>query len=122
MVIVIDGRLLARSLLDGRGHAAFELVVIVAVEEIVLAVVLIVDDGFDRLEAGLESFPACASLVPSSISIGAPKEIGSGKVGSLVPKLLVNQDLEACAIGARLGAEDSLTRNTRRFARTHAPG
>src|SRR5688500_20313013 len=37
MVIVPDLRLAARQMLDGRGEAAFELVVIVAVQQIVLA-------------------------------------------------------------------------------------
>src|SRR5262245_61507630 len=108
MVIVIDDGPLTRSLLDGRGHAAFELIVVVTVEEIMLAVVLIVHDGFDRLEAAFKSFPACAALIASPISISAPKEIGAGKVGAFVPELLVNQRLEARAIGTRLRAEDSL--------------
>ena len=32
-------------------HAAFELVVIVAIEQVMLAIVLVVDDGLDAFEA-----------------------------------------------------------------------
>ena len=51
MIAVIKARGGTLQRLDGRRQAALELVVVVGIENVVLAVVLIVEDGIDRREA-----------------------------------------------------------------------
>jgi hypothetical protein len=51
MVVVIGRRLLAQSGFGGQGQAAFELVIIVRVEEVVLAIVLVVDHRIDLAQS-----------------------------------------------------------------------
>ena len=50
-VVVIDRWLAAGQFPHRRGHAAFELVIVVAVEQIVLAVILVVQNRLDLLKA-----------------------------------------------------------------------
>src|SRR3546814_9072842 len=67
VVIVVDDGPRAGEVLHRRRQAALELVVVVGVEQIVLAVVLVVDDGLDLLQAVLEQplrgLPAGAGAV-----------------------------------------------------------
>ena len=58
MIIVIGGGFLAGGGFDGGAEAPFKLIVVVGVEEIVLSVVLIVDDGFHGGEAAAERVSA----------------------------------------------------------------
>ena len=54
MVIVVDLGLVARQMTHRRGDAALELVIVIAVQDVVLAVVLVVEDQLDRGEPLLE--------------------------------------------------------------------
>ena len=108
MVIVIDQGPLAARFLDRGGHAAFELVIVVGIEEIVLAIVLVVNDGLD----GLQSVPRRRARrerpgLMRAIGIGAPDDIGAGEVAAIGPQLLIDQGLQTGAIAAGLGAEDA---------------
>ena len=51
MVVVEDLRLAAGQVAHGGGEAALELVVVVAVEQVVLAIVLVVQDQLDAGQA-----------------------------------------------------------------------
>ncbi len=54
MVIVIDRAILALKRVNGRGGAALELIIIVAVQDVVFAVVLILDDGIRLFQPRFE--------------------------------------------------------------------
>src|SRR5918995_2911421 len=105
MVVVVDLGLLAREITYGGGDAALELVVVVAVQNVVLAVVLIVQDELDRGEALLEQAVLGDALGRAAIGIAAPGDIGTREVGLALPAALVDQRLQPRAIGAGLGAE-----------------
>ena len=60
----------------GDRQTAFELIVVVAVEQVVLAVVLIMQDGLNRAQPGLEQPAFRRTLHPAAIGVAAPGEIG----------------------------------------------
>ena len=66
MVVVLGGGLAAGQDLGGRHEAALELIVVVAVEQVVLAVVLVVDHGLDVARAARRS--ASRSGVPAALA------------------------------------------------------
>src|SRR6478752_5247275 len=105
MVVVVDRRPTAAELFGRRRHAALELVIVVAIEEIVLSVVLVLHHGLDGAQALLEDATLCAALVACAISVASPDEIGFRQIGAVLPALLVDQCLQAGAIGAGLGPE-----------------
>ena len=106
MVVVIDRAGAALERLDSGRGASFELVVVVAVQEIVLAVVLVLDDGLGLAKPGLKGRAGTGALGVSAIGIAAPFQIGVGEIGLVGPKTLVDHRLEPRAIGPRLGAKD----------------
>ena len=108
MVVVIDARAEAGEFFDRREQAAFELVIVVAVEQVVLAVVLVLDHRFDRTQPFLEEAAFGMALRVGAVGITAPDQIGFGKIGTVLPALFVDQRLQPGAIGSRLGAEDTV--------------
>src|SRR5262249_33642257 len=107
MVVVVDRRAAPRELLHGGGKPALELVVVVAVEEGVLAGCLVVEDGIDLGEPALERLVPGGALGGGAVGVAAPGDVGAGEIAAGLPAALVDQSLQASAIGARLGAEDA---------------
>src|SRR5436305_8597927 len=108
MIIMIDTRPSTRSFFDGGGHAAIDLIVVWRIEDIVVAIVLVVHDGLDALEALAEGALVIDAAVARAIGIGAPGHIGASEVGAVVPDSLIDQCLEPRAIGTRFRAEDAI--------------
>src|SRR5262249_2526597 len=69
MIVVVGGRPATHQRLSRHREAALELVVIVAVEQVVLAIVLVVDDGLDVGEARGEALAFRLSGGPGAIGI-----------------------------------------------------
>src|SRR3954467_8359436 len=105
MVIVIDRDRASRQVPYRDRQPALELVIIVAVEQIVLAVVLVMQYGVGRGEPPLEQAPLGSALAAGAIGPAAPGEIGVGKVGLVPPDALVDHYLQSGAVGARLRPE-----------------
>ena len=102
---MIDRDVLALERVDRRRDTAFELVVIVAVEDVVFAVVLVLDDGLSRLQPRLKarSVP-CARFF--AVGVGGPFQIGLAEVRAALPEAFVDHGLKACAVGPRFRAID----------------
>ena len=92
-------------MLDGGGDAAFELVVIVAVEQVMLAVVLVLDHGIHRGEAIGEQLSFAVALHTAAIGVAAPVEIDIGQIAAFVPDFLVDHGLKPGAVSARFRSE-----------------
>src|SRR6185312_12698640 len=107
------------------GEPAFELVVIVAVEQIVLVIVLIVDHRLDAPDAAGEILMRRASfgdaaVAVADIGVGAPGEIGAREIVGVAPAALVDERLQASAVGAGLRAEHTGRRAPARGGRREA--
>ena len=120
MVVVIDRRGPPRQLPDDQRQPALELVVVVAVEQIVLAVVLVVHDRVGGGEPGFEHRPLGPALGAGAIGIPAPAETGIGEIALVLPDALVDQGLQSGAVGAGLRAEDAVAGAARGLFRRHA--
>ncbi len=90
---VIDRRRLARQRLDGSRRPPHELVVIIAVENVVLAVVLRLDDGLAARQAMGEDVGNLMTLLASAIGETTPGEIGPREIVPARPAFLVDQGL-----------------------------
>src|SRR6266851_8371789 len=108
MIAVPDRRLAAGEVADGDRKAALELVVIVAVENVVLAIVLVVHDCLGCGEAVAEERHFGGTLGAAAIGIAAPGEIGLGEIAIALPAALVDERLQTGAVGARFRAEDAV--------------
>src|SRR5436190_23805824 len=106
----------------GEREPALELVIVVAVQEIVLAVVLVVQYGVGRGEARLEQAAFRPSLAAGAIGPLAPAKIGLGEIAFLVPDPLVDQGLQTGAIGPGLRPEDPVAGAQRRRIARNARG
>src|SRR5260370_41292817 len=102
-------------------EAALKLVVIVAVEQVVLAVVLVVEHRVGAGEAGFEEAAPGLALAAGAVGPLAPAEIGVGEIAVVLPDPLVDQGLQTGAIGSRPGAEDAVAGARRRVIR-RGPG
>ena len=107
MVIVIDRNIAARQMRHRRRQPAGELVVIIAVEDVVFAIVLIVQHSIRGGETCLQRAARLDALGILAVSMTGPDKECLGEIGPVLPQLLVDQRLQAGAIGARLRAEDS---------------
>src|SRR5687768_6174668 len=83
MVIMIDAGLRAGGSFYGCRHAAFELIVIVTVQNVVFTVVLIVDDGLNVLKTLGELDLVLDAGFARAVGEGAPGDISSREVSSL---------------------------------------
>src|SRR5258708_3416426 len=115
-----DRRLPAGKMADGDGETAFELVVIVAVQDVVLTVVLVVDDRLGGGETRAEKRAVFRALDARAIGVAAPGEICLGKLGVALPAAFVDQRLQTGAVSTRLRAEDAVTGAARRRFRRDA--
>ena len=122
MVIVIDAGACARGLLDRSGHATLELVVVIGVEQVMLAIVLVVDHGLDAPQPFSEDPFVVDPVCLGAIGIGAPGDVGRGQIGATGPYFLVDERLKACAVGARLRFRDKTTLQTRNCKLQNAKG
>ena len=102
MVVVIGGGRAAGEGFGGGGEAALELVVVVGIEQVVLAIVLVVDDRLDIGEAGGEALALRGAGAVGAIGILAPVEERLGEIGLGLPGAGIDQPLQARAIGAGL--------------------
>ncbi len=73
-----------------------------------LAVVLVVQHELDPGEPALEQAVLGRALAAAAVGIAAPGEEGAGEVALVLPAALVDQRLQARAVGAGLGAEDAV--------------
>src|ERR1043166_534758 len=108
MVVVVNGRHAPRQMPHGEREPTFELVVIIAVEEIVLAIVLVVQYSLGRREAGFQQLALGLPLAARRVSPLPPAEIGVGELGIVLPDALVEQRLQASAVSAGLRPEDAI--------------
>ena len=79
--------------LHGRSEAAHELVIIVGIQNVVLAVVLGLRHQIGIPEALGEITPRALAFRAAAIGIAAPIEIDVGEVGAVAPAALVHQGL-----------------------------
>ena len=120
MVVVIDRAARVPTGADGDRQAALELVVIVAVEQVVLAVVLVVQHGVGGGEPRFEQAALGRALAAGAIGLAAPAEIGVGEIGLVLPDALVDQGLQSGAVGAGLRPEDAVAGAPRGLVRRDA--
>ena len=107
MVQVVDLGLAAAQAAHGGGEAALELVVVVAVQEIVLAIVLVVEHELDAGEGVPGSVPPVGALAAAPVGIAAPGQEGRGEVGVAAPAALVDQRLQPGPVGAGRAGEEA---------------
>ena len=93
---------------DHESEPAFELVIVVAVEDVVLAVVLVVQHRIGGGQPRFEHCPLGAALAACPIRVAAPAEIGLREIGFVVPDPLVDHRLQSGPVGAGLRAEDPI--------------
>src|SRR5437763_7244440 len=106
----------------GEREPALELVIVVAVEQVVLAIVLVVQDSVGRGEARLEQAALGPSLAAGAIGPLAPAKIGLGEIAVLPPDPLVDQGLQTGAIGPGLRPENPIAGAQRRLVAGDALG
>ncbi len=80
-------------MLDRRGDAALELVIIVAVQQVVLAIVLILHHGVGLRQPCGKQVALGVPFDARAIGIATPVEIDIGQIGAVVPDLLVDHRL-----------------------------
>ena len=85
--------------LHRRGRPAFELVVIIAVEQIMLAIVLVLHNRLDLTQPRFETAAVARALAAFAIGVASPFQIGLAKVCLAVPNALINQCLQSRAVG-----------------------
>src|SRR5690606_30167920 len=98
MVVVPGGGAAAGEGFGGGDEATLELVVVVAIEQVVLAIVLVVDDGLDVGEAGGEALALGHAGGLRAIGVLAPVEEGFGEIGLALPIARIHQALQAGAV------------------------
>ena len=94
-----------REVVHRRRHAPLELVVVVGVEEVVLAVVLVVDHRLHPAKAGLEHRVLRGALRLAAVRVAPPHDPRAREVRLLAPPPLVDEGLEPRPVGAGARAE-----------------
>src|SRR5260221_12627433 len=94
----------AQALYRG-GEAAHELIIIVGIENIVLAIVLALRDEIDDGKPLGEIIARDLALDTAAIGIATPIEIDTGEIAAIVPAAFIDQPAKAGAIGPRLRSE-----------------
>ena len=98
MVVVIDPDWRTFQGFDGSREAAFELIIVVAVENVVLAIVLILENGVEAAQARLEGPALGTALQPRAIGILPPLNIAFRELVLALPNALIDQRLKSRAI------------------------
>ena len=86
-----DARRFPAQALHRGGEAAHELIIIVGIENIVLAIVLALRDEIDGREPLGEIVPRGLALDAAAIGIAAPVEIDVGEIAAIIPAAFVDQ-------------------------------
>ena len=115
VIVVIGRRLASRQRLRRRDQSALELVVVVRIEQIVLAIVLVVHHRLDVAEPRCEPRTLRRSGGVRPIGILPPVEKRRSEVGRAGPLAGIDQRLQPRAIGAGLAAEDPVPGAERRL-------
>ena len=102
MVVMVDDRLLSAQLLDRSGESSLELVVVVAVEDVVLAIVLVLDHRFYLPEACRKVAPCRRTICAGPVCISTPFQVDFAELLPVVPDVLIDQCLQAGAVGSGL--------------------
>src|SRR3954451_8047370 len=105
MVVVVDRHRAARQVPYRDCQPALELVIIIAVEQIVFAVVLVVQHGVGFGESRFEQAALRPALPAGTVGPAAPAEISVGQIGIVPPDPLVDQCLQTGAVGPWLRPE-----------------
>ena len=100
----------SRQRANGGDHAAVELQVVVRIEDVVLAVVLVLGGDLDAREHGLEARPGVDAVLVARVGVAAPVHVRRREVGRRLPVAFVDQRQDAGAVGARRRAEDPVAR------------
>ncbi len=87
-----------------------KLKIIVAVKDVVFAVVLVVQGHLHSLQALAKNRAGIHPLLVPGIRIAAPVDVGLGQVGIVLPVALVDQGQQAGAVTSRLGAKNAVAR------------
>ncbi len=107
---VSDARRHPAQGLDRRRQAAHELVIVVGIQDVVLAIVLRLRHQVGGGQPRTEIVACSRAVEAAAVGERAPREIDIGNVSPIAPAALVDQRLQAGTIGARLGAEHAIAR------------
>ena len=83
-----------------------ELEVIVAVEDVVFAIVLIVDRDLDLRQPAAKRGTSINAMFLPGVGVAAPVDVGFRQVGVIAPVAFVDERKQAGTIATGLGAED----------------
>ena len=100
--------LLAGEAADGGNHAAVKLQVVVAVKNVVLAVVLVVQGHFHARQALPKLGTGVGTTRGAGVGVPAPVHVGLGKIGVAVPVLFVDKRQNTCAVATRRGPKNAV--------------
>ncbi len=93
MVVVVDRAIASLQRGHRRRRAAFELVIVVGVEQVVLAVVLVLHNGLGLTQPCLEARAIAHAFHARAICIATPFKVGFGEIRLVAPDPLVDQGL-----------------------------
>ena len=113
-------RRVPREASDDEGEPPLELVVVVAVEQVVLTVVLVVQHRIGGGQSRLEHRSLCPARATRPIRIPAPAEIRLGEIDFIVPDPLVDHGLQSGPVRAGLRPEDPIPSAPVGFLRRNA--
>ena len=100
-------RVPTRERTNGGDHSAVVLHVVVAVENVVLPVVLVLGGDYDLAEPRAEFVPRRYAEILPRVCVAAPRRIYLGKVVYRLPVALVQHAQDACAVRSGLAAKDA---------------
>ena len=107
VVTMVAGGLFAAQGFHGGQHAALELVVVVGVEQVVLAIVLVLQHRLHLAQPLGKLLAGRSAFVSATVGITPPVQVDLGQVLAALPQAPVNRALHARAIGTRFGAENA---------------
>ena len=105
MIAVIQARSRAFQCFDSSRQATLKLLVIIGVEDIMLAIVLRLEYRIDAGQSRCQEVARRRSLHPAAIGEAAPRKVGIGKIAPSIPYAFVDHRLQTGAIRAGSGAE-----------------
>jgi hypothetical protein len=107
---------------NGRDHSAVELKVIVRIEDVVFAIVLIVQCHLNGLETLREDRLGLYPIRTLAVRVTAPCKKGSGKVVVILPVSRVDQRQDTRSVRSGLRTEDTIASLSFRFVRGEGLG
>ena len=121
-VTVVQGGIVAAQVLDRDRHAALKLVVVVRIQDVVLAVVLVVHDGVNATQALLKRIRRGLAMFILAIGKRACTQVRLGQVGPIGPVAAGDQLLQASTVAAGARAKHAPGGLTLCFLLGHAFG